>query len=168
MRRASVVTLLVLALALPALAAARPLAPGDGSLVVRSGDGVVRLGDFKGVVLGRIASGTLVIVDPRGGDCDAPLVWDAEDSWPRVRTLGEDKVLECVYTTKSGMRFRLVGGPNTIRINARGIALSAVGQGGGFVRGSKNLLDDGTFSVDGSDWRSLPEDGRAFRIGSLP
>jgi hypothetical protein len=167
MRRILVLTM-VLALAIPAVAAAQALVPGDGSLAVRSGDGVVRLSDFRGVVLGRISTGTLVIVDPKSDDCDSLLVWDADDAWPRVRRLGEDRVLECWYTTTSGMRFRLVGGPSTIRINARGIALSAVGQGRGFVRGTPTLVDDGLYSVDGSDWRSLPDEGRAVRIGSLP
>ncbi|MGE5690527.1 MAG: hypothetical protein ACM33B_08215 [Pseudomonadota bacterium] len=167
MRRALVITL-VLSLVLPAIAAARMVAPGDGSLVVRSGDGNVRLIDFKGAILGRISNGTLVVVDPKGGDCDALLVWDADDQWPRVRTIDDDKVLECVFKTTSGMRFRLVGGPNTIRINARGIALSAVGQGLAYLRGSRLIDDDGTYSVDGSDWRSLPEDGRFVRVGELP
>ena len=167
MRRILVVTV-VLALAIPAVAAAHVLAPGDGSLAVRSGDGVVRLSEFRGVVLGRISAGTLVIVDPKGDDCDSLLVWDADDQWPRVRRYGEDRVLECWFTTTSGMRFRLVGGTNTIRINARGIALSAVGQGRGFVRGTPMLADDGVYSVNGSDWRSLPDDGWAVRIGSLP
>ena len=166
MRRALLITL-VLALVVPVAATARSKAPGDGSLVVRSGDGLVRLIDFKGAILGRISNGTLVIVDPKGGDCDALLVWDADDSWPRVRTVGDDTVLECVFKTTSGMRFRVVGGTNTIRVNAKGIALSAVGQGLGYVRGSK-VVADGTYSVDGSDWKSLPEDGRFVRVGSLP
>jgi hypothetical protein len=166
--RRTVVLLLVLALALPAAAAARKLAPGDGALVVRSGEGNVRLNDFKGVILGSISTGTLVIVDPRGGDCDAPLVWEADDQWPRVRGIGEDRVLECVYKTATGMRFRLAGGPNTIRVNGKGIALSAVGKGGGYVRGSSLVVDDGTYSVDGSAWRSLPDDGKVVRVGSLP
>jgi hypothetical protein len=159
---------LALALGLPAAAVAARLAPGDGTLVVRSGDGNVRLTEFRGVILGRIANGTLVIVDPRGGDCDAPLVWSADDQWPRVRGVGEDKVLECVYKTTTGMRFRLVGGPHTIRVNGKGIALTAVGKGSGYVRGSAFVADDGTYSVDGADWLSLPEAGRAVRIGSLP
>jgi len=167
MRRASVI-ILVLALAVPAAAAAQRLAPGDGSLVVRGGDGQVRLSDFRGAILGRIQTGTLVVVDPKGGDCDTLFVWEADDQWPRVRTVGDDKVLECVYTTRSGMRFRLVGGENTIKINAKGIALTAVGATRGFVKGSPNIVDDGTYSVDGSDWRSLPDDGKFVRIGSLP
>ena len=167
MRRALVITL-VLALAVPVAAAARTLAPGDGSMVVRSGDGHVRLIDFKGAILGRIATGTVVVVDPKGGDCDALLVWDADDAWPRVRTVGDDTVLECVFKTTSGMRFRLVGGPNTIRVNGNGIALSAVGQGLGYVRGSKVIADDGSYSVNGGDWKAMPEDGRFVRVGSLP
>jgi hypothetical protein len=166
--RRTVVSLLVLALAVPAVAAARPHAPGDGTLVVRAGDGNVRLTEFKGVILGRIANGTLVIVDPKGGDCDSLLVWEADDQWPRVRGIGEDKVLECVYKTTTGMRFRLAGGPNTIRVNGNGMALSAVGKGLAYVRGSRVNVDDGTYSVEGSDWRSLPDDGRLVRIGSLP
>jgi hypothetical protein len=167
MRRALLITL-VLALAVPVAAAARTLVPGDGSMVVRSGDGNVRLIDFKGAILGRIANGTVVVVDPKGGDCDALLVWDADNQWPRVRTVGEDTHLECVFKTTSGMRFRLVGGPSTIRVNGKGIALSAVGQGLAYVRGSRVVADDGTYSVDGSDWKALPEDGRFVRVGSLP
>ena len=160
--------LLVLVLALPAAAAARMLAPGDGTLVVRSGDGRVWLSEFRGVVLGRISAGTLVLVDPKGGDCDAQLVWEADDQWPRVRTIGEDRVLECVYRTTSGMRFRLVGTDTTLRVNGRNIALTAVGKGTGYLKGTPALPDDGTYSVDGADWRSLPEDGRFVHIGSLP
>lgn len=166
--RRILVLLVVLALTVPAVAAARKLTPGDGTLVVRSGDGRVWLNDFRGVVLGRIATGTLVLVEPKGGDCDTQLVWEADDQWPRVRTVGDDRVFECVYRTTSGMRFRVVGGQNTLRVNGRGIALTAVGKGTGHLRGTPSLLDDGTYSLDGEDWRSLPDDGRFVRIGSLP
>ena len=36
------------------------------------------------------------------------------------------------------------------------------------MKGAPSMADDGLYSVDGSDWRSLPDEGRVVRIGSLP
>ena len=157
----------MIALAVPAASVAARLAPGDGTLGVRNGDGIVRLNDFKGAILGRIDRGTLVIVDPKNGDCEAQLVWEADDQWSRERKLGEDKVLECVYTARTAMRFRVVGGTNTLRLNGYGIALAVVGRGTAYLQGVKDRNPDGFYSANGSPWKSLPDDGFTVKIATL-
>jgi hypothetical protein len=60
MRRALVVCLCAV-LTLPATALALRLAPGDGTLAVRNGDGLVHLKLRSGAVLGRVDIGRLEI-----------------------------------------------------------------------------------------------------------
>ena len=151
------------ALVVPAAAFAMKRAPGDGTVAVRGGEGIVQL-DLRGAVIGRIAQGTFVIVDPEDGDCDKPLVWDADTVSTRLEPgdLGQKKIA-CFYRG-SNIRFRLVGGQNEVRLNGRGIAISAVGRGSVYLRGSARIADDGQFSLNGDSWASLPDDGARFRV----
>ena len=161
--------MLLAALALPAAALAAQTAPGDGTLSVRDGEGTVQL-ELRGSILGWIGSGTLWIDDPKAGHCDGPLVWGADLEKPRgiVDQETGEFVLRCVYTG-TNMRFRLVGGDHDITIvRGRSVSISAVGRGTVFLKGRGAFTDlpDGTYSIDGRDYVSLPDVGKEFEIGT--
>jgi hypothetical protein len=166
MRRTLLFALLA-ALAVPAAALATQAAPGDGTLSVREGEGTVQL-ELRGAILGRIGSGTLRIDDPKAGHCDGPLVWGADVERSEADFAKGEFELRCIYTG-TNMRFRLTGGDHDITIvRGRDVAISAVGRGNAFLRGRGWLtgLPDGTYSIDGRDYVSLPDAGKEFEIGT--
>jgi hypothetical protein len=166
MGRTLLLTLLAI-LALPTAALAAQAAPGDGTLSVREGDGTVQL-QLRGAILGRIGSGSLWIDDPKNTDCAAQLVWGEDDTETRAVFSNGEFELRCVYTGQD-IRFRLVGGMHDISIvRGRDVAISAVGRGTGFLKGRGALsgLPDGTYSLDGGDYVSLPDAGRQLEIGT--
>jgi hypothetical protein len=167
MRRTLLLTLLAF-LALPAGATATRAAPGDGTLSVRDGLGTVQI-QLRGAIIGRMASGTLRIDNPRNDDCAEPLVWGAETWTPEpVIVTGElgIKQTRCIYSGRD-VRFRLVGGEHDISIvRGRSIAISAAGKGEAFLRGTGGLTD-GVYSLDGRDYVSLPDLGRWLNVGTF-
>ena len=73
----------------------------------------------------------------------------------------------------AGLRFRVIGGNFRILVQGRGIDLSVVGRGEGFIEG--DTLEPGVYSLDGADCRKdrdsckpLPELGMRFRLGAAP
>lgn len=172
MRRTALITVLLVLLLLPAAAWAARSTPGDGTLSVRSGDGQVRLVLERGVAIGRIASGSLTIVDPKNADCTAPLVWD--DTGARaeptekvvvVPTTAEVE-LRCTFKG-TNMRFRLAGADSgVVRLAGTNIGLSVVGRGSGRIKGSPFRLADGTYSVNGEEYASLPDDWKGFQLAA--
>jgi hypothetical protein len=168
MRRTLLLALLA-ALAVPGGALAARTAVGDGTLSVREGEGTIQL-ELRGAILGRIGSGTLWIDDPKAGHCDGPLVWGADLERPRgiVDLETGEYHLRCVYTG-ANIRFRLVGDDHDITIvRGRDVAISAVGRGTAFLKGRGGItgLPDGTYSIDGRDYVSLPDAGRELEIGT--
>jgi hypothetical protein len=170
MRRTALLILLV-CLALPAAALAAAAAPGDGTLSVRNGNGNVRLVLERGVAIGRIGDGQLIVVDPKNNDCDALLVWDDGDrAQPIARAVvlptRFDVELRCTFKG-TNMRFRL-GGPDgsNLRITGTEIGLSAVGKGSGRVKGQPLDAADGTYAVNGEDYASLPDDWKVFQVAA--
>ncbi|MBD0337791.1 MAG: hypothetical protein ICV67_00700 [Thermoleophilia bacterium] len=164
MRRLLLIALLA-CLAVPAAAVAQKRAPGDGSLVVRSGAGFLRL-DITGAVIGRLEAGQVEIASHRVDDCDDWAVWGADRARIRSRT----GVTTCTFTvflrTPQAIRFRVVLGPDetlTIR-GASSLSVSAVGQGSGFIRGAGAA--DGVYSLHAGAFRSLPDLGLAFSLGA--
>jgi len=162
MRRSAVLALLAF-LAFPGTAAAfAPAPPPDGTLAVKNGNGTVLLDTFRGAVLGRVASGKVIVVNPAGGDCAALLVWGAEAERP-VRRIGE---LRCVYSG-SNIRFRLIGDAIDVRALGSGISISAAGTGFVLIVGDGGR--DGTYAVNGTDPISLPDEGEGtpFKLVGL-
>jgi hypothetical protein len=162
---------LLAVLAVPAVAAALPSAPGDGTLSVRNGDGLIRLELIRGAAIGRIGDGTLTVVDPHNDDCEAPLVWDdgerAEFEKKIVVVRSEPTVFEtrCVFRGVD-MRFRLIGHDgDTFRLRGESIGLSAVGRGSVYLDG-RGEGPDGTYSLNGEEYASLPDDGRTLRLAA--
>jgi hypothetical protein len=151
------------ALALPAGAFAYTSAAGDGTLVVRNGSSddfttpVVRLVAFHGAVFGQVDLGRIVIEDLTPNDPYDPVV-------PNVtphQVPGEPN--KQVWRGQN-MRFRVDGGRYTISIYGGGIDLNAVGQGRVWLQGSPTLTTDGKYSIDGADFKSLPDIGAFFTL----
>ena len=140
-------TLALIALALPAAAAAVRLDPADGTLSVRDGRGTFTI-NAKGGVIGSFARGRAVITDPVDGDGTGPIV--SGDDWHKERS---------DTTTVYGgtrVRFRLIGGTFRIRVIGTGVNLSVVGRGTVILNG-QGTDDDGTYSVDGATYAPVPD-----------
>lgn len=126
-------------------------APSAGELSVEGGRGTVVL-DIRGSVLGRLAAGTVRVIDLTPRDRFEPLVTG--------RRLTQDQVgLRAVVYRGQGLRFRMLGGRYRIVARGSGISISAVGRGA--VTLVANRLepgdDAGVYSVDGSDCGLEPE-----------
>jgi hypothetical protein len=173
MRRTALIFVLCALLA-PAAAWAGQQVLGDGTLSVRNGDGTVRVDLDRGVVIGRLGSGKIELIGARDEACSTPLVWDDGEQIlgeidPRI-TVDGTTVDACVYRGQN-LRFRLLGSDaTTFRLTGDNISLSAVGRGRGQIKGQSSLtspkraLNDGTWSVNGEDYASLPDETQTFRL----
>jgi len=170
-RKPLLLTLLAAALA-PAAALADPVAvPSDGTLSVKNGDGQVVL-NLRGAAIGLVGNGRVEVEAPKDDDCDALNVWGAEDEKTRLKAArvkkGEttaDLVTVCVFTGKD-VRFRLIGA-NKILLEGKNISLSVVGRGPVAIKGEGGVAD-GTYSVNGGEYTSLPDKLERFTLGPLP
>lgn len=165
MRRLLFLGLLV-CLAAPTAALALRRAPEDGTLVVRNGDGALRL-EGPTAVIGRLQGGQLDVLSPDFADCADLTVLGAD----RRRSRGED-TMRCVFTerpfrgTPQALRFRLIleeGDSLTIR-RGSGIFISAVGQGRGQIQGDGGR--DGFYSLNGEPFESLPDEPLTFTLAA--
>jgi hypothetical protein len=161
MRKTSL-CLALLALILPVVALASADA-GEGTLSVEDGRGKVNL-QARGGVFGRIDRGTLTVYDTTPADANFPVVTGADE--PELFVAGNG-----VRYRGSGIRFRVVGGGFKLVIQGRGIDLSVVGKGSGFIEG--DTLEPGVYSLDGADCRknrtscdALPDPGIRFKLGA--
>jgi hypothetical protein len=156
MRRLLTFAMLV-ALALPAAAAARTLGSNDGTLSVSGGRGTVIIAG-RGAVIGSFARGSVLINDPIDGDGTGPIVtgddWGPTEKSPTATTWGGTKV-----------RFRIIGGTFRIVVKGRGINLSVVGKGTVTLNGA-GTDDDGTYSVNGAAYDTLPNLPFAFLLSA--
>jgi hypothetical protein len=154
----------VLSLALTALAsAARPGPVEDGTLSVRDGRATIQL-RLKGGVIGRFGRGRLTVVDALG-ETSSVVVRGAEKvSSPNARTT--------VYTGRS-IRFRIADEKRfVVRISASKINLSAVGRGDGWLDGwgnpDRGVYFDGSFSLNGDAYKSIPDERDPIQLAALP
>src|SRR4051812_23107780 len=103
---------LVLALAIPAVALARPGDKGDGTFAVKNAVGQITV-NAKGTVLGKIDEGTIIVTDmtPGGGD--------------ELTVIGADRkpIVKGATTTYKGtaMRFRFAGGMYVVSVTGTGV-----------------------------------------------
>ncbi len=154
----------LLLLALPATGYARTTpTPADGTLSIREARGIVQLNE-RGSVTGRLERGKITITDPNPYDKNRPVVYGSTKTIYR-----NDKTT--VYQGKN-LRFRLIGGPFTTRIDGRGIFLSAVGRGRGQVDGAGDvpagLFYDGVWSLNDEAYHSLPDTPTGFQLAAPP
>ncbi len=150
--RRILVQLALLALVLPAAAAAGVNAPDDGTLTVKNADGLITIG-ARGGVIGRFDSGQLWVRDP-----------NPDDQFEEVVTGAEKKVVKddfvTVYTGKN-VRFRYLGGFFKITVRGTGIGLGAVGKGKVTLQGT-----DGTYSVNDSPAQLFPLLPQTFALAA--
>ena len=139
---------LLAALALPAASAARDHSSTDGTLSVRDGRGIVVVSG-RGGAIGSFVKGSVTISDPIDGDGTGPIVM-GDDYPPKER--------DADTTTWRGnrVRFRIIGGTFTIRVQGRGINLSFVGKGNVKLNGMDDLDADGAYSVNGEAYMPIP------------
>ena len=150
MRRYALVSAALLALGAPAAAWALTQGPNDGTLVVKDGSApkgtpVVTL-VITGAAIGRITGlGSIVI---------------ASNAEPEVTGFDWRKDLSDNATKWGGgtsIKFRAVGGTYTILIYGSDVDISAVGHGTVTLAGMPDqTLGDGTYSLNGDPFRSLP------------
>ena len=146
MRRLLTFAVLACALALPVGAAARQKSPTDGTLSVKDGRGVVTI-QGRGGVIGSFVKGSVLINDPVDGDGTGPIV--TGDDWSR------EKTDTATLWGGTKVRFRIIGGTFRIVVKGRGVNFSFVGKGSVILNGS-GTDDDGTYSVNGSDYNPIP------------
>jgi hypothetical protein len=150
---------LVIALAIPAAAYAQEGAkPGNGTLSIREGRGVVQL-DARGSMTGRL-NGRLTVTDPKPYDGKRAIVFGAtKTTYRNERTT--------VYQGKN-VRFRLSGARFVIRMDGKAIFLSAIARGQGTLDGigdpTSNIFYDGVWSLNDEPYHSLPDDATAFEL----
>jgi hypothetical protein len=166
MRRALCFSLLV-GLLVPAAALAEQMVPGDGTLAVRNGDGMLRL-DLKGVALGRMASGVLEVEVSLERDCDGAdvSVMGAEREREDVKWVDDETpVWLCRFVDRrGGLRFR-ISGQQVIRFKfMRNLNLSAVGRGTARIRGNGDA--PGSYSLNGDDFTLLPDELESLTLGA--
>lgn len=156
MRRLLTFAVLALGLALPVGAAARQDGMNDGTLSVKEGRGIFTI-QGRGGVIGSFARGSVLINDPVGGDGTGPIV--TGDDWSREKSE--------TATTWGGtkVRFRIIGGAFKIVVRGRGINLSFVGKGNIILNGA-GTEDDGTYSVNGSDYNLIPAFAFPFQLSA--
>jgi hypothetical protein len=139
----------------------------SGVLSVDQGRGIVIL-DLRGVVLGRLTSGTLRVTDHTPRDRFEEVVngkFVEERVGPRTS----------VYRGQ-GLRFRMVGGRYRIVIRGTGIAVSAIGRGLVQLDGDPRFAGEptGLYSInDGTDCSleptlctPIPEERESFELGA--
>jgi hypothetical protein len=159
MRRLLTFAVLVV-LAMPASSAAGPRGMADGTLSIRDGRGLITI-SARGGVIGSFAQGKVTIVDPIEGDGTGPIV-SGEEFHREV-----DAKTDIYRGTK--VRFRIIGGKFTIRVQGRGINLSLVGKGNVILNGAgaeDGIDDDGIYSVNGGEYIPIPDDPLPFSLSA--
>jgi hypothetical protein len=151
-----VLLLVLAALAFPTLGVATVKNAGDGTLSIKDGRGTFVV-NAKGGIIGSFAKGRVIITDPVEGDGTGPIV--SGDDWHR------DKGVTTDVFGGTKVRFRLIGGTFKITVIGRGVNLSVVGRGQVKIN-SEGTLDDGSYSVNGSEYLPVPFDPLAFTLNA--
>jgi hypothetical protein len=157
---------LVAAAALAVAAGAAAMRPGpveDGTLSVRDGRAVLQL-RLTGGVIGRFARGKLTVTEPAVGASTIVVRGARRTRYVNARTT--------VYQG-ANIRYRLSSNRRfTVRIDATKINLSAVGLGDGWLDGRGNMergiYFDGSYSLNGEAYRSLPDEREPIELAAVP
>lgn len=153
----------VLVLAATAVATAARAPVEDGTLSVRDGRAAILL-RMKGGVIGRFARGRLTVTDADGA-ANMVVVRGAErERYPTDRTT--------VYSG-TNLRFRITAERRiVIKIDATKINFSAVGRGDGWLDGrgdpEAGIYFDGSYSLNGEDYKSLPDERTRLELAAPP
>ena len=153
----------VLSLALTALASAqRPGLVEDGTLSVRDGRATIQL-RMTGGVIGRFARGKLTV---SGSPVTSTVVVRGAETTTFVNQR------TTVYRGRN-IRFRIADDRKfVVTINASKINFSAIGRGDGSLDGwgdpDEGVYFDGSFSLNGAAYRSIPDERTPVELETLP
>jgi hypothetical protein len=158
-----VAALAVLSLAATAVAMAMRAPVEDGTLSVRDGRATIQL-RMRGGIIGRFARGKLTVTDSLADDANI-VVRGAE----RERDVTERTT---VYSG-TNIRFRITDDRRfVVKINASKINFSAVGRGDGWLDGGGDPEDgiffDGSYSLNGAEYESIPDLRERFELAASP
>jgi hypothetical protein len=150
MRRLGLVAA-ALMLAIPtAISFARPMPPGDGTLVIKGGRGTIIL-QVKGAVIGKMGNGKLTLTDNDPYDENSPFV--------RGRLQRKTELTDQTTVYKGQyIRYRMVEGSYRLKFEGSGIQLSAVGRGWVTFDGDDRYDTDGVYSLNGEEFQPIPQD----------
>jgi hypothetical protein len=159
--------LVLLALSAAALAIAAAAGAGrppleDGTLSVREGRATIQI-RMKGSVIGRLARGRLTVTDSAGG---ATIVVRGEED--EVPISGRTTL----YSGKN-IRFRIADDRRfVVKLAGKGLNFSAVGRGDGWMDGwgdpGSGVFFDGSYSLNGTDYPTLPNERMRFELAAPP
>jgi hypothetical protein len=142
---------------------AQASSPGDGTLSVRDGRGMVQLSS-RGTVIARIERGKLTVTDPKPFDARKPIVLGAER---KTKRNGKTTVYQ-----GRDIRLRITGGLIHLRFEGRGIQLSAVGRGRGLIQAAPEPVtgpvSNGFWSLNDEEYQPLPEELTGFQLVGPP
>jgi hypothetical protein len=128
-------------------------ATGDGTLVVKKGEGalgvpVVQM-TITGSVIGSVDYGKVVI--------DSSLASEAASVAGYESHGNSTKIADAQFWKGSDLKFRAVGGKFTILVYGTGVNVVAVGKGTVKLAGVPDTPNgDGTYSINDKDFVSLP------------
>jgi hypothetical protein len=134
----------------------------DGTLSVREGRATIQLG-MKGSVIGRLAKGRLTVTDSADG---ATIIVRGEEN--EIPVSGKTTI----YSGKN-IRFRIADNKRfTVRLAGKGLNFSAVGRGDGWIDGygdpEDGIFFDGSYSLNGTDYPTLPNERLRFELAAPP
>jgi hypothetical protein len=155
---------IVLVVAATAVAANTRGPVEDGTLSVRDARGSVLL-RMKGGVIGRFARGKLTVTDAVDGEANTVVVRGEERS--------RDITARTTVYSGTNIRFRISADKRVVvKLEATKINFSAVGRGDGWLDGrgdpDEGIYFDGTYSLNGADYKSLPDERFPFALAVLP
>jgi hypothetical protein len=160
--------LTVASLCAAALAAAAAVhaqrAPGEnGTLSVRDGRATMLL-RVKGSIIGRLAKGNITVTDSPFDDATI-VVWGEE----RERPLNARTTLYA----GTNIRFRIADDRRiSVKLAGKGLNFSVVGRGDGWMDGlgdpDGGIFFDGTYSLNGEPYHSIPDERTGFELFSSP
>jgi hypothetical protein len=165
MRRLISLTVLAIALAVPAVGYAVAGGSDDGTLSVRAGVGRV-FTSITGSAVGRLGKGDIRVIDPNPSDGLGFQFTGCDEV---------DKTTSATVCHSDGrlgvVRFKAIGGKYLITLKGSGIFLSAVGHGYATVNGAGDDPNipgnfDGTYSLNDGPYKSLPDDPRTLPLAA--
>jgi hypothetical protein len=157
--RLLVALVVTLVLVVPSVAGgARKPRPTDGTLSVRRGKGVVQIA-ARGTIIGRIDQGQVLVIDRNPFDASVPVVRGG-----RLRQLTNRRIMR----QGKSIRFRLANGFYRLRVQGRGIEISAVGRGSVTLNGDERYADTGTYSLNGAEFLPVPYDADSMQLVAGP
>ena len=130
---------------------------------VRDGRANITL-KMKGSIIGRVGNGRLVVTDSADG---ATIVVRGADSPPKDIN---DKTT--VYAGRN-LRFRIADDRRfAVKIGGKGLNFSAAGRGDGWIDGwgdpADGIFFDGSYSLNGEPYHSLPDERTRFDLAAPP